>query len=732
MGALVQGDPLKERIIISHEKLFMPEYPPYEVPPLHKAMPRIRQLTMNGRGDVAGKLAVELGKEVGISDMIWTNPHIPACQLEIEMEGSSSVANYARAVNYETGEALAAWESGGQKYNRSVFISRPDQIGVVKMSTDSGVMNLRMRLNQLPIEGGDAEEWNVDELIEMAASDAVDDMLVFTTKFKKRWPGSLKGYYVEAKVKLEGGSLRTDGAWMIIQGTREVYVIIDIILDYALPLDKFTRVDKFINRSYDGLLERHAEVQSEMFNRFGLQIGTTKTWNTAEELFAASSEKDLNPELVNQVCEAARYILISSTGEIPPTLQGIWGGTWRPAWSGDFTLNGNVPSAIACGLNGNFKEVTEAYINMMWGFFDDFKTNARGLYDAPGIFVPSRCSDLGYCYHYNAYYAHLYWLAGSAWTAQFFYDYWQYTQDEKFLKDRAIPFMLAAAEFYEEILMEGEDGKLMFIPSYSPEVGPLEMHPVAINATMDVAAVKQLLRNLLKLKQEGLLKTRKDKKWTEILGALPAYTFDDSGDLNEWIWPGMKNDNQHRHASHLYPLFYEVDPDFESDPALIQAAITAIEKRMEYRRAKNGAEMAFGLVQKGLAAAHIGDVAHAYECVSWLCRSYWSPAFTAYHDPGEIFNADISGGLPAVVIDMLVQSTTEDIFLLPALPEEWPEGKVKGVLARGGFVVDLEWKDLKPVKATIKSLTGNDARINIHEDVYELELAKGEIKTINF
>ena len=194
----------------------------------------------------------------------------------------------------------------------------------------------------------------------------------------------------------------------------------------------------------------------------------------------------------------------------------------------------------------------------------------------------------------------------------------------------------------------------------------------------------------------------------------------------------MKNDNQHRHASHLYPLFYEVDPDFEADPELIEAAITAIEKRMEYRRGKNGAEMAFGLVQKGLAAAHIGDVNHAYECVYWLCRSYWSPAFTAYHDPGAIFNADISGGLPAVVIEMLVQSSSEDIFLLPALPEEWPEGKIKGVSARGGFTVDLEWKDGKPVMAAVTSLAGNNARINVHEDVYELELKKGETKTITF
>jgi hypothetical protein len=403
-----------------------------------------------------------------------------------------------------------------------------------------------------------------------------------------------------------------------------------------------------------------------------------------------------------------------------------------PAWSGDFTLNGNVPSAIACGLNGNFQEVTEAYMDYMWSMFQDFKDNARGMYGSDGIFVPSRSSAFGKTYHYLNYYCHLFWFAGAAWTSQFFYDYWLYTGDEQYLKDRVIPFMLASEKFYEDILSKDDDGNYWFIPSYSPEIAPLNYHPATINATMDIAALKQLLRNLLVLANEGWIDDDKVSQWKEIIEKLPAYTIQEDGDLMEWIWPGYLNDNSHRHASHLYPLFYEVDPDFEKNPQLVKAAIQAIENRMKYRRSKKGAEMAFGLVQKGLAAAHIKDTAHAYECVEWLCYSYWSPSLTSYHDPGEIFNVDISGGLPAVVVDMLIQSSSKTIDLLPALPNEWAQGKIKGAWTRSGTTVELKWKDSKPVSAKLTSNRDVEIVVRFKDKEWPVSLSKDESRDLDF
>jgi hypothetical protein len=168
IGALVFGNPLDERIILSHERLFMPEYPPTEAPALHKHMDRIRELTLAGRGEEAAELAVRAGEEAGIEDWVWTDPLIPACQLEIKSLSDEKISNYTRSVNYETGEAATAWTSGEYTFRRTVFFSRTDSIGVVKISSpNDGDLNVRLRLNQLPIpaEYDDEDEWDVDELI---------------------------------------------------------------------------------------------------------------------------------------------------------------------------------------------------------------------------------------------------------------------------------------------------------------------------------------------------------------------------------------------------------------------------------------------------------------------------------------------------------------------------------------------------------------------------------------
>jgi hypothetical protein len=156
------------------------------------------------------------------------------------------------------------------------------------------------------------------------------------------------------------------------------------------------------------------------------------------------------------------------------------------------------------------------------------------------------------------------------------------------------------------------------------------------------------------------------------------------------------------------------------------AVINAIENRLKYRREKNGAEMAFGLVQMGLAAAHIQDTKHAYECVDWLCNSYWSPAFTAYHDPGKIFNVDICGGLPAVVTEMLVQSSADNIVLLPALPGQWPQGKVKGVGTRCGVTLDLTWEYGKPVSAVLYAQRNTALSLQYLDSNWKFELEAGQ------
>lgn len=730
IGALVPGNPLDERIILSDEYLFMPKYSPKKAPPIYKYLKQIRELTLNGHGDKAAKLLVRAGKDVGINSAMWTDPFVPACQLEIKSLSAGSISGYTRGVNYETGEATTAWESGGIIFKRKIFFSRADSIGILSItSTGKSALNFKFRLSHLPFPTSSDDGFNKAKLISSVTQSAKNNELYYSTTFKKRWKGSLKGYRVRAIVKNSGGKLETKNGWVTVKGADEINVIMNIKLSYSLPLKPVSKLEQWENKSYRTLLSANRKIQSEMFNRFSLMIGNgKKTYKTAGQLWASSSYSSLNPELVNQLCEAARYTLICSTGKLPPTLQGIWADGWQPAWSSDFTLNGNLPTVISSSLSCNLKEEMLAYLNYMYSNMKAFRYNAWGLYHAPGIFVPSRIDDQGSKFHFMLEYPQLFWLAGDAWTSEFFYDYWEYTHDKEFLKKKVIPFMEASADFYQYFLTTDKEAEYMFIPSYSPENAPPGYYPTSINATMDVASVKQLLRNLLTLSKEGWIKSPKTKIWKLLLKKMPDYEIDKTGDLKEWIWPLFHNHNAHRHASHLYPLFDEIDPEFENQPELREAAKTAIENRLKFRSKQNGGEMAFGLVQLGLSAAHIRDTSDAYECVDWLCNSYWSPSFTSYHNPHEIFNVDICGGLPAVVTEMIIHSSPAGIELLPALPAQWSNGNIRGFLTRCGVKVDFEWKNGKPVKAVFTAERNTSFKLKYGSREKIIKLKKGQVR----
>jgi hypothetical protein len=762
IGVLFAGAVNKDRIVLSHERLFLPKTAPVPAPKLGSRMEETRAALLNGDFDKAVEILEEESAKVGIEDIVWTNPHIPACQIEFESLNPIEPTSYARSVNYETGEAKVAFKNRDVLIHQDAFVSRTKNMAIVNFSSPSqSKLSYKFRLNQLPnktgkdefvpgvstdpddytvkgenavrstneVEGEKENEFNTSNYVKPFEVSVENNVLTYTTEFKKKWDGSLKSYAVVTKIIPKNGTTSVKDRWIQVENADEILLLSTIELFYKSPTkyidDLVDKLDN-VNADYASLLNSHVKVHSEIFNRYSFNLGKDNQLKvTAEELLASSSFDNINPDLIVQQIKACRYNSICSTGKLPPTLQGIWGGTWFPAWSGDFTLNGNVPSAIAAGLNTNHQEITEAYLNLMDKWRDDFKYNARELFGKEGIFVPSRGSDMGNCYTYNTDFPMLYWWAGAPWASHYFYDYWLHTGDSLFLKNKALPFMLETYTFIKEILYKHND-EYIFVPSYSPEIAPIGKHPIAINATMDVAVVKQLLRNLLVLAEEGYIENAPIEEYKDILENLPKYAIAENGELKEWIWQGFENDNEHRHASHLYPLYDGIDPEFIENPALMDAAKKAIESRLKYRREDNGAEMAFGLVQLGIAAAHLKDVDHAYECVKWLSSSYWTPAFVSYHDPGAIFNLDISGGLPAVLTYMLIQSTVDEIELLPALPAEWPDGEIKGALARGGFVVDFTWKDGKPVKAKIESLAGNKTKVLFNGKSQVVDLQKGE------
>ncbi len=738
-GALCFGRPHNEEIVLSHESLFLPIYPAGKFIHLAPHWSHIQDLVLKNRGGEAMALTMDLARESGYPERTLTDPFIGACSLKIAMSESECAA-YARSVDFETGDSVTAWKDGSGVFHRRVFASRAAGVVAVRIASPHGT-HFNASLELARIERDLDPEFYDTAVVETTRTTS-EGLLVFRVRLTEFSPDqALHGYSVAMRVVPEGGRPRVDGDVLNVADARGILLLIAVEPELACqPVtsdDMRLRLDG-IEPDYERLLADHARIHSEIFGRASFTLCDRELEKRETgELRQSSSVGDTTPALVQKAFDAGRYGTISSTGSLPPALQGIWTGTWRPRWSGDFTLNGNLQSAVAASLPGNHYEALRATLDYLSGLMDDFRSSARELFGFRGIWVPWRSSTHGQC-HYAGYkkgpdsFPGTYWFAGTAWWAWFYYDYWLHTGDEEFFRNQLKPYFLGSADFYENYLSVERDGRFALVPSYSPENEPPGAHGLQPNATMTIAAIRQLLRCLLSIADRLGVDAARQERWRSTLTKMPNYRIDPSGALAEWAWPAVTNNEDHRHASHLYPVYDGVAPEIEESPELREACRVAIEKRLEYRRSRNGAEMAFGLTQLGMSASYLRDTRLAYECVEWLVNSYWSPAMVSQHDPGDILNLDISGGLPAVIITMLVQSfepkaagTPWRIAVLPCRPDEWPEGSIEGVRCRGGFEVSIRWSAGSLKRMEIVSLRGERCEVEYDARVEEVRFDDG-------
>jgi len=254
--------------------------------------------------------------------------------------------------------------------------------------------------------------------------------------------------------------------------------------------------------------------------------------------------------------------------------------------------------------------------------------------------------------------------------------------------------MEKAALFFEDYLSEGPDGKWVFSPTQSPENTPGNTKSQGtFNATMDVAVARELLRNTIAASRELGRNQEKIAHWQRMLEKMPDYMVDERGIIREWLTPLLANNDSHRHSSQLYPLYDGMPDEIARSPELRAAFRKSIEFKLDNHWQNNQRGfMSFGLVQLGQASASLGDEDLAYRCLTQLINRYWLNNLASMHNHRSLFNMDISGGMPAVIIKMLVASDPGKLQLLPALPKAWPTGTIEGVLCRGQIEVRrLQW-----------------------------------------
>jgi hypothetical protein len=274
-------------------------------------------------------------------------------------------------------------------------------------------------------------------------------------------------------------------------------------------------------------------------------------------------------------------------------------------------------------------------------------------------------------------------------------------------------------------LYEGEDGKYVFNPSTSPENSPKNTRSQGtFNATMDIAAAKELLHHLIAASKELNVNQKKIPTWEKMLAKMPDYMISEEGVVKEWTTPKLEDNLGHRHSSHLYALFDGMPEEIARDPKLQDAFRKIIETKLEnhYKRA---GFMSFGVVQLGQAATSLGESELAYQSLIRLVNSYWLHNLASMHNSKSLFNMDISGGMPAVIIKMLVASAPGKIQLLPALPKAWPSGTIEGVLCRGQIEIQrLHWKGDR-IQVTLVSKKDQEIELETPGEISEITTIAG-------
>jgi alpha-L-fucosidase 2 len=693
MGAVVIGQPHEETIILSESHLFLPINAPQQ--PINQAsrLAEIRKLVLAGKNEDAARIPVEQREKEGYK--IGEDPFIPAFQLKIDQEGGN-ITRYQRAVNFESGEARVSWKDAQGTYERRVFVSRPDSVIVLSIKGTAKI-NCTLNFEQVPVA------WNQWQFVnagvkEMSAS-ASEQWLSYHCNFKNHYAGRIQGYEGLGRLILDGGTAKVVNNKLQVSGANSVMLLIKISPSADISHSLLAELEAkllAIPADYDQLSARHTKIHGALFNRSRLNLNGAaedRSLNSEELLQKGKSQVPL--ALIERDYDAGRYNIISAMGSNPPNLQGIWSGTWTAPWSADYTHDGNVQTAISSVMSSNMPELMNAYFKYLEDKMPTFRDNARLLYGMKGIHIPAHTSTSGLDLDFGDVWCLTYWTGGAGWASGIFYDYYKYTQDERFLKERAYPFMKESLLFYEEFLQTGANGKYLFNPSYSPENNPgNSKSQVTLNATMDVMIAKQLLNNSIAAAEQLHVDAAKVSQWKAMLKKMPQYEVSTEGTMREWLWPGLTENDSHRHSSQLYSLYGQADPEIVNNSALKQAVNRTIEEKLKFRQSEGGGEMAFGLVQLGLTAAHIGEAEKAHQIVDWLATKYWSTGMGSFHNVGGLFNTDISGGLPAVIIEMLVYADDKQISLLPALPKAWPSGKLEGALLKGNLELKaLEWNN---------------------------------------